>query len=311
MKSVGERLRRERIGRGIDLAKFSSLTRISQRYLEAIEAGNTDELPSGFFYRSFVRQYAAALELDPGEIEADLERVRQAEAPASEGALQAAQFPIKAQDPIVSESNRRYLGTGRTWAYVVLLVAMLVGCSAFYAWWRRLETVSATRDQPAQSAPEPAAAAPPPSTVDPPVANPPAVEHPAVSTAATATATAAAAAPPQPTGMTLAPAGSSASQPKMPVVSADDRVVVQVAATEVAWVSVTADGKPVFSGLLQPNQSMTLGGKERTQLKTGNAGGLAISWNGKTIGPVGPKGQVRTVLMTPEGYRIIAPVGSL
>src|SRR5207237_56183 len=70
MKSVGEKLRRERIDHGIDLATLSSLTRISQRYLQAIETGNIDELPSGFFYRSFVRQYASALGLDTGEMEA-------------------------------------------------------------------------------------------------------------------------------------------------------------------------------------------------------------------------------------------------
>jgi cytoskeleton protein RodZ len=303
MKSVGERLRRERIGRGIDLATFSSLTRINQRYLEEIEAGNTDNLPSGFFYRSFVRQYAAALELDMAEIEADLDRVRQAEAPALEGALKTAQFPIKAQDPIVSESNRRYLGTGRTWAYVVLLVAMLVGCSAFYAWWRRLETVAATKEQTSTQTEPPAPAPNVPATraveIQPPPPHPPAASNPTPSL------------PLQPTATTPAPAASSVPQTKTPVVTAGDRVVVQVAATELAWVSVSADGKSVFSGLMQPNQSMTLGGKERTQLKTGNAGGLAISWNGKTIGPVGPKGQVRTVLMTPESYRIIAPVGSL
>ncbi len=306
MKSVGERLRRERIGRGIDLVTFSSLTRISRRYLEAIEAGNTDELPSGFFYRSFVRQYAAALQLDTAEIEADLERVRLAEAPALEGALQTSQFPIKAQDPIVSESNRRYLGTGRTWAYVVLLVVMLIGCSAFYGWWRRLETVAATKDagipQTTQSTPEPSAPVAPPASV-PVSATPPAAE--------TATAANVPAPVPQQTGMTIAPAAITNSQPKTPGIAADDHVVVQVAATELAWVSVTADGKPVFSGLMQPNQSVTLGSKERTQLKTGNAGGVAILWNGKTIGPVGPKGQVRTVLMTAESYRIIAPVGSL
>src|ERR1035437_7876404 len=99
MKSVGERLSRERIDRGLDLASLATLTRISQRYLEAIESGDTSELPGGFFYRSFVRQYASALGLDPTGIEEDLERERQAEAQSLEAVLQRTEFPIKPQDP--------------------------------------------------------------------------------------------------------------------------------------------------------------------------------------------------------------------
>src|SRR5205085_9433321 len=101
MKSVGERLRRERVDHGIDLATLSSLTRISQRYLEAIEGGNIDELPSGFFYRSFVRQYAAALGLETDELEAELERVRQAEIPVLTAALGLAEFPLRPQSPMI------------------------------------------------------------------------------------------------------------------------------------------------------------------------------------------------------------------
>ena len=36
-----------------------------------------------------------------------------------------------------------------------------------------------------------------------------------------------------------------------------------------------------------------------------NAGGLEIQWNGKTIGPVGPRGQVRVVVFTPENFQIL------
>ena len=118
-------------------------------------------------------------------------------------------------------------------------------------------------------------------------------------------------APAFPAGVAFVGAASVPAAPKVPAVAPDDRVVVKLSATELTWVSVAADGRSVFSGLLQPNQSMTLSGKERTQVKVGNAGGLQVSWNGKTIGPAGPHGQVRTLLLTAESYRIIAPDGSL
>ncbi len=145
MKSVGEMLRRERMQSGMDLATLSSRTRISERYLEAIESGTTGELPSGFFYRSFVRQYATALGLDCEDIEAELERVRQAEEPVLNAALEELKFPLKTPDAIATEENRRYLGSGRISTYLVLLIAVVAGCSAFYVWWRNLETASAAK----------------------------------------------------------------------------------------------------------------------------------------------------------------------
>jgi cytoskeletal protein RodZ len=145
MKSVGEMLRRERIQSGLDLATLSSRTRISERYLEAIESGTAADLPGGFFYRSFVRQYATALGMDSDGLEAELERVRQADEPILTAALEELKFPLKTPDAIVTEENRRYLGSGRISTYLILLIAVLAGCSAFYVWWRNLETASASR----------------------------------------------------------------------------------------------------------------------------------------------------------------------
>jgi hypothetical protein len=41
-------------------------------------------------------------------------------------------------------------------------------------------------------------------------------------------------------------------------------------------------------------------------LRVGNAGGLSISLNGKQIGPVGAKGQVREIQFTSGGFQIVA-----
>jgi hypothetical protein len=42
-------------------------------------------------------------------------------------------------------------------------------------------------------------------------------------------------------------------------------------------------------------------------MRVGNAGGLEVRWNGKPIGPIGPRGQVRVVLFTPENFQILEP----
>jgi cytoskeleton protein RodZ len=65
LSSFGESLRRERELRGIDLREVAEATKISVRFLQALESGRIDILPGGIFPRAFVRQYALYLGLDP------------------------------------------------------------------------------------------------------------------------------------------------------------------------------------------------------------------------------------------------------
>jgi cytoskeletal protein RodZ len=60
----GEHLRREREMRGVSLAEISSATRISTKFLEAIENGKWDELPGGAFNRGYIRSTSRYLGLD-------------------------------------------------------------------------------------------------------------------------------------------------------------------------------------------------------------------------------------------------------
>ena len=66
-ESIGEKLRLARETRGIALRDISEQTRISMRYLEAIEADDYRRLPGGIFNRSFVRAYAKFIGYDEQE----------------------------------------------------------------------------------------------------------------------------------------------------------------------------------------------------------------------------------------------------
>jgi cytoskeleton protein RodZ len=63
--SFGEGLRRERELRGIELRDVAEATKISVRFLQALESDRVGVLPGGLFQRAFVRQYALYLGLDP------------------------------------------------------------------------------------------------------------------------------------------------------------------------------------------------------------------------------------------------------
>lgn len=67
MGSFGEDLRKERLARGIALEDITALTKISQRYLIALEQERFRLLPGGILSKGIVRGYANALGLDPQE----------------------------------------------------------------------------------------------------------------------------------------------------------------------------------------------------------------------------------------------------
>jgi cytoskeletal protein RodZ len=62
---LGDFLRRERELRHISLDDVAERTKISRRYLEAIEEGRYDRLPGETFVRGFIRSYAQSVGLDP------------------------------------------------------------------------------------------------------------------------------------------------------------------------------------------------------------------------------------------------------
>src|SRR3954466_14563404 len=68
LASFGEELRREREIRGISLKEIADATKISKRFLEAIERNDHKTLPAPVFTRGFVREYARYLGLNAEEM---------------------------------------------------------------------------------------------------------------------------------------------------------------------------------------------------------------------------------------------------
>jgi cytoskeleton protein RodZ len=300
MSSIGETLRRERLRQNLDLGQISRELKISQRFLEAIEDDRFDRLPAGVFAKSFVRQYANLLGLDAEELVAELQRTIEP-APTTARASQYDLAPIDSiQVPRVEHweavSDRgRFEWTSPLPALALLVVVLLV-CSGVYTFWQH-----SPQSGTAQTAQE--AAPPPPPTVQPDPqqaqAQPPAAEPaPQVATA--------------PTPVPQQPPQTAQTVPTTPPgqVNSADRspapVRVQVTALEAVWVLARADGKYLFSGTLEPNESRTVEAGERLTLRVGNAGGVTVTLNGKPIGAIGPKGLVRELQFTSGGFQIVA-----
>ena len=53
---------------GVSIQQISDRTKISIRYLKAIEAGDFGKLPAGIYGRSYIRQYANAIECNADQL---------------------------------------------------------------------------------------------------------------------------------------------------------------------------------------------------------------------------------------------------
>src|SRR5580765_2624578 len=115
MSNFGATCRKARESKRISLDRIAADTRISTRFLSAIENEEFNLLPGGIFNRGFVRAYAEKVGLDPNQAVADYERL--ADVHQSPEALTAAATPP------VKKDHR---------LYPVAVVALILVIAAFY-----------------------------------------------------------------------------------------------------------------------------------------------------------------------------------
>ncbi|MCX6620152.1 MAG: DUF4115 domain-containing protein [Acidobacteria bacterium] len=287
MNSVGERLRLERLRQGRDISEIATQTRINLRYLEAIEAGDLRSLPGGFFYRSFVRQYADALGIDGEEVDQDLETML---GPPEETYAP----PPRASEPIevppMPTAGRRE-ATRQIPMSLVLLVAAIIGTAGLYSLWQR------SRHTPV---PEPA--------VSQPVPAPPRVEAPPPVQQAPAQQTSSQPAP-------ALPVIPEQTVPRQVPVTAPAPVptpsgalgTVQLVASGEVWIRLSSGGKNLVERVLKPGESRSVPLSQPGVMRVGDAANLQVWWNGKPVGPLGPAGQLRDVSFGASGVRVSLP----
>lgn len=61
-------LRGSRAKKGLSLEQIAETTKISMRFLKAIEDEEFDKLPGGIFNTSYLKQYAVAIGFDPAKL---------------------------------------------------------------------------------------------------------------------------------------------------------------------------------------------------------------------------------------------------
>jgi len=79
----------------------------------------------------------------------------------------------------------------------------------------------------------------------------------------------------------------------------------EIHVTEPVWVYAVSDGKELFGKLLAKDETRQIDFAEKALVRVGNAAGVEISVDGKSIGPLGPRGAIRALEITPGGHRFV------
>ena len=297
MGSFGERMRREREMRGITLEEISEATKITSRCLQALEDEEFNKLPGGIFNKGFVRSYASYVGID--------EEQAVAEFVVASGGEKDQPLPDPPEPRAVTLGQRRAEDHPNWRAIGVLAVVVVAAVAVVWKLGPAVVHLVAERMEHSNRAPAATSSAAPPEVASVGTPSVPSVQEAAPTppppveakkSVAKAKQVAVAASTPAPAPPTPRPAA-----PPAPARSAD--FVVQIRATEDAWVQIVADGKLFSEGVLVPPAEKRVRAAKAVVIKTGNAAGVEVSFNGQPLQPLGEENQMATVTLTPAGVK--------
>ncbi len=265
MSNFGSAFKKARESKGISLDRIAAETRISTRFLLAIENEEFNLLPGGIFNRGFVRTYAEKVGLNPDQALADYERLIAVGEPA-EAATPA---------PTNGKSGRHLYPVAIGVLLLVIIVFYLVNREAPNTAQTASPAVAnapASPAQPVPSIPSTSAPASPNLQLTPPPTTPPQVT-------------------------------SAAPEPEPPPPQTD-ALRIDIDVVETTWIHVEADGMTVNAGEnLEPGTTRHFSARNSILLAIGNAGGLRLKINDMPAKNLGKSGQVRELTITPQNIR--------
>jgi hypothetical protein len=296
---LGHILREARETKGYTLREVQDKTRINSRFLEALEMGDFDRLPTPTHVRGFLRNYSRFLGLDPEPL---LERYElgQSQRPKRRqppvivdtarpvgAALEAPLENHPFFDPVNMEVETGYQrgntgsGGGESILRLVIIVA-LIGL-IYLAGQRFLPLILGEGDG-TEALTE---------GVTEFLQN---VTNQATPTPeATATEEVGPSSVILPTGRNELPVGDptiTATRPALPATM--ETIELEIIILERAWMEVTVDGSVLFTGIARPTDPpYEWTANDEVRINTGNAIGVSVTINNVPLGPLGGRGEAK------------------
>jgi transcriptional regulator with XRE-family HTH domain len=279
MIELGQLLRQNREAKELSLADVEAQTRIRQRYLAALEAGDQSELPNEVVARGFLFTYTRFLGLDPSELLGQFGLGGGATAaPVAKNAPPTAAAPAYRPidfDLYAAQPQRRLLARRLLGLALLLILALLLGFLLIRFGLPLLMERRTAANTPAPLATLPPEGAPPATPLIVLGATPTPSPAPTIPTATQTTAPAA----------TLAPTFTPTATPIQ-------QLLLLVEVTQRAWMLVTADGQVALEGIREPGSRQEFTARQSLILRTGNAAGLQLTLNNQALPSLGGPGEI-------------------
>lgn len=276
MESLATQLRLARESRHVSLKTIAHETRISLHHLENLEQGRFQDLPGGMYNRAFIRTYCEHLGIDPRDV---LERYEAETAQPKEKAVRS-----KTEIPEVGSALKPH----PLFFWSVMLLISVAGLYLSRRWIADAFSPFFTHPS-APGTMADSAAAPPPAPkpkASVPSSPVPIVSKPASEVVSQAPPTLPAAAP-QPTAAPVAPG----------------TIRLEFEVLQECWVSVDRDGNRALSRVFEPGDDQAVSAREKLFLIVGNAGGIRLKINGRSVRPLGKPGEVVRLLIDEQSIK--------
>jgi cytoskeleton protein RodZ len=282
---IGRQLSQQRSLLGLSLADVERYTRLRLHYLEAIESGNIDDLPSPVQGRGMLSNYARFLNLDSEALLlrfADGLQLRRTE-----------RIGVQPRRSPATRVTNNQLVIRRFVSFDLVISSILIIALLGFVLWGASQILTIQKQGSAQPSIPPVAEV----LLETGTPSPTSQEGTPQGSPVQGTGTL------QPTGL----AGIIGALNFTPLPSGNDPIQIYVIARETAWVRVTADDKVIFQGRIQAGSAYPFTGTKKVEVLTGNAAALQVYFNQTDLGSLGSMAQVVDLVFNDKGLVLPTP----
>jgi len=283
MADIGKALRERRDALELTLSDAETFTSVKRIYLEAMENGQFDALPSTVQGRGMLTNYARFLALDETWVmDAYAKSLLAVRSEREAGSPKKAR-PLLTVRLNIPEKWRRILNPD-----LIIGGLFIIGLFTFII-WGGAQVFSASE----------------PTATEAPSISEMLVQTPSIMNAATEEIATDEAAPPQATAIP----GVANAEVTPTVIATVNTAPLQlyIIISDRAYLEVNVDGEAAYTGRVEPDDVFTFSGQEEITLLSGNGAAIEAYFNQEFIGELGRVGEVVDIIFSLDGLLTSTP----